>query len=270
VEIHPRPIPQSWNGPFAFDEFEQIQILLHKDATTWYYNSYFDQVPDPRIYARYYQYDSATQMHEVPSGPSVRTPSPDGAGTAQDPRRAGAETGGIPGDQGPQGILMTLKSVHYSSRYGGSVRLVFEMEEDYYYEFRFEPFVYGLSTLELSVYVVPLAKCLNPLSSQISGEGRKYPRPQAGGVFLEYGPEVKATYVLVYPDTELGKTPSPPAGAPAGWSPPKRVGAARGRGYGRPWRVGEAVAAGVGAMARQAPHEAVARARVFDRPSPAR
>lgn len=220
------PVPNIWNGPFSLDEFSEIQILLQGEVARWYYNSYFDLAADADLYARYFLFNTPAGQHQVPSGPDAQTPSPDGAGTAQDPKRPGAETGEVPAEQGPQGILMTLKSVHYSSRYGGSVRLVFEMSEDYFYELRFDPYVYDLSSLNLSVYVVPSAEALNPLSTQSTDGGIYYPRPTAGGVFLEYRPEVKAAYALIYPNTELGGTPSPPEGATADWSPPEPIGMA--------------------------------------------
>jgi hypothetical protein len=203
-------------GPFEYNYFKDIQIVLDKDGAEWCYNNYFQSVPNKNLYARYYRYSRSQGKHIVPT---TNTPGSDGA-----PPRPGAQTDNIPDSQNAQGVLLELKSIHYSSRFGGSVKLLFEMIEEYYYEFRFEPYLYDLSFLEVSIYVVPLADSLNPRLRTSSEGYTYYPQPTAGGVFMEYKPQIKAAYVLNYPDTELGEIPSPPSDDTGTWQPPEPTG----------------------------------------------
>lgn len=169
--------PKRHFGPFRRgSEFSEIQVTLGQGwlgsgtnlkitaTTAWYHNKYYTGHLDANILSKYY-----------PGGP-----------------------GNLPANLTPQinPILFELQSIHYSSRYGGSIHLRFMLLEDYGYEFTDRPIpppngtipatptpvrkwdvgasIYreigggtrrNVGTLEMSLYIVPTPRCLNPLDT---------------------------------------------------------------------------------------------------------
>lgn len=223
-----------FTGPFFLREFEEIQVVLNKNQGEWYYNDYFSKV-DPAIYRKYYwpanlgDPTRSADAHKFPATPSPENPTSPGL----PPPRPGGATGPPPSDNGAHGVLMTLKSIHYSSRYGGSVKLVFDMEEEHFYEFRFAPYLYDLPGLKMNVHVVPVAILLNP--SPIPPAGNLTLRgPYTVDVFVEFElPEHFNSYVEAYEDgqgdpVDLGKEcPSGGTTVGIGPVPPEKLADAR-------------------------------------------
>ncbi|MHA2337729.1 MAG: rubredoxin-like domain-containing protein, partial [Candidatus Hodarchaeales archaeon] len=196
--------PNRFIGPFTNTEFAEIKVLLHnkglgapvpigKCFAYWYFNEFFLNTSNAHLYKRYF--DRRDGEHKFPENNA--TPSLDGTGTfpnQPDPRRPGGQTGGFPSEDGAQGILLTLKSVHYSSKYGGSIQLKFDSEEEKYLEFRFGDYYFDLDSLKMSVYVVPDPLSLNPVAIEIPGESPSYLEPKTAGVYTEFEPEVRTIY----------------------------------------------------------------------------
>jgi len=155
--------PLRYSGPFTSgSELGEIQILLQGMGGVVYYNNFFTNHPSATIYKLYYRTNWGTggsfastvlPSNATPPLPSrlVPPPSPDGANS----------------------ILMELRRIEYSSRYGGTVRLVFGIAsyptpnnqvhgEDFDYEFRKGDYLFDVSGLEMSIYEHPLVGSFNP------------------------------------------------------------------------------------------------------------
>jgi hypothetical protein len=213
-----------FTGPFSPAEFEEIQIFLAASAGTWYYNEFFNRV-DADIYRKYYwpaglgDPSNTADANRFPSTPPPENPATPGT----NPQRAGAGTGPPPAANGADGILLTLKSAHYSRRYGGSVLLVFGMEEEHAYEFRFDRYLYDMPELEMLVYVVPIAYLLNP-TPMPPPNYRRLIGPLAVAISVEFSlPEDYESYELVCEDATgvlvPPEQPCPANGTSLGISP---------------------------------------------------
>jgi hypothetical protein len=155
--------PRRYTGPFtAGSELQDIQVLLNNNAAAWYYNGFFADHDSPAIYKRYYRMNwGAGSSFDSVELPGNATPD-------LTPR-----TADHPGADGANEILLSLQRIEYSSRYGGSVRLVFGMAshytapdsvqmEDFDYEFKTGDYLFDTRDLEMSIYVIPLVANLNP------------------------------------------------------------------------------------------------------------
>lgn len=189
--------PLKFTGPFiTSSDFSEIQLVLNGSKGIWYFNDYFDKISDNTIrssYERYYKEANdrfTLQSDQIPL-------STYGTGMPL-----------IPG-QGAIEILLTLRSIHYSGKYGGSVKLVFEMEEEYGYEFALGEYLCDLSALLIEIYVIPLPRYLNADKSK----GRSFPihmvgpqslRPVLSPVFIEFFPTFRAVYKCYIPPPPSG------------------------------------------------------------------
>jgi hypothetical protein len=176
-------------GPFHhedFAQFDQVQILLDGEACTWYYNEYFNLLsPDQQhIYKMYYRtgWGSGTSVDStvLPSGPPPSHTYVPGGGHVPISGTANRYLSAKP-------ILLSLNRIEYSSRYGGSVKLVFSLADippvtvepphpdDFEFEFKakvrtnpgetspeFDDYLFDVKELEISIFVWPAPGNFNP------------------------------------------------------------------------------------------------------------
>jgi hypothetical protein len=180
--------PRRHAGPFvAGTDFpDQIKVVLNGSSASWHHNNYFAVLEDAASQDKYRPYyDSALPSDNTPA----RSDAPGGLPLATGSNRtllAGANQ-----------VLMELDTIFWSSRYGGSVRLLFRASEDYSYEFvrtgtGTDPSVlWDVSELEMSIYVVPEAPYFNPIA------GTNPPRFYVGSfpkVYVEFLPGRATAY----------------------------------------------------------------------------
>jgi hypothetical protein len=183
--------PLRYFGPFRREdhpEFDQIQILFDKKVATWYYNQYFTQLSSDQqsVYKRYYQTSwgpgSSFDAVELPAN-TTETLAFEPGGHEVLPSNPTAEYFGA-----TRPVLLALNRIEYTSRYGGSIRLVFTYAdvpgatvdlghaEDFEYEFaavkdisdvpnatEYVTYLFDVGKLELSVFVSPKPKDFNPI-----------------------------------------------------------------------------------------------------------
>ena len=147
--------PKKTTGPFNYLEFREIEVVLTREAAV-YCNDYFEKIAlssvahEKGLYTLYWPAEAA-----LPGATPVPTSGSESGSTIDisvgvDETYAG-------------GVLLRLYEISYSSRYGGSVRLDFQMVEDYYLEFVCPsldpntppPYCYDLSELQMSLFVKP-------------------------------------------------------------------------------------------------------------------
>lgn len=149
--------PRAHFGPFFFgSDLGQVQILLNDRSGQWYYNQYFTSSPDAAIYQKYYP--SASWP------PSNSTPEATAVGRLQAPGTLPAWCGApAPGAICPKfnDVLMQLTGIHYTSKYGGSLRMNFVALEDNEVELRAEDALWDIKGLKLFIYVVPSSGAIN-------------------------------------------------------------------------------------------------------------
>jgi len=78
-----------------------------------------------------------------------------------DPEGTGNLLNPYPITFGANDLLFHLDSIHYTSKYGGSVQLVFYMFEDFEYEFRFNDKLWDVNNIVMSIYVTPSPSVFN-------------------------------------------------------------------------------------------------------------
>lgn len=135
------------NGP----EFDEIKIFLQTQTTiNWIWSNYFVNHPDASIYMKYFHnfppYSAtANILHNPGKIPAIGT-------TDQD-------------QIGFDNVLFQLYSISWSSQYGGSICLEFNLIEDIQFEIRKGDILWDLSKCFLRVYVNPLKQSMNPISN---------------------------------------------------------------------------------------------------------
>jgi len=151
------PSGTSWRplrnfGPFyAGSHLGHVQVVLHggtsSNFATFAYNDFLTASPDQSIYQKYYGSPLPS------SGPPAADPAP----------------GAFPSNDGFLNVLLSLSRIRYTSRFGGSVELLFVSSEDYQGEARSAGTRWDVGALELSVYVTPVKSLFNPLSTGLFG-----------------------------------------------------------------------------------------------------
>ena len=114
-------------------------IKLNMESATFVYNDFFTGHPDAAVFRKYYG----------PTLPS-NTPTP-----------AAAIPGTLPAG-GFGDLSLGFDRLTYSSRYGGSLKLMFRSLEDFQVEYREANTVWDIASLEMAVYVRPVTTYFNP------------------------------------------------------------------------------------------------------------
>ncbi len=169
------PGPQDWPatiawrplrnfGPFfAGSDLSQVQVLVNGLNASWAYDGFFQGHPDQAIYAKYY----ATLPTNVP--PALN-PVP-----------------GVFPSTSFLNELLGLTRIRYSSRYGGSVELLFASVEDFQGEAGSGTLRWDIGSLEISVYVTPELGLFNPTGTNLFNG-------TAGSVHVELRPARISAY----------------------------------------------------------------------------
>ena len=195
--------PLKFTGPYARPQFKDIQILLvpkkpsAPSMATTFFGDYFEEIatnPPNHVKALYRLY-FGNSIFESLAGKHPPDPTP---GTSIEFTVKTRIDSGNKNQTHALGILLQLKRLSYTSRYGGSIRLDFEMVEDYFYEFFCPsngagkgPYFYDLSRLQMSVFIKVLK--FRPANQTPRFIG-------ASGMFVEFHPRVEG----VYSGTESG------------------------------------------------------------------
>lgn len=192
VQIGPDPtlaihgLPENWPtgvyyrpnrhfGPWLKgSDFEKIQILLDGTGATWYFNDYFSSMTQTKqkAYKHYYRTDFTSHVNDVRLL-SNQTPVIDHEpGGAPDPTQQSQVEANR--------VLFSLVGIRASSRYGGSLQLIFRLasittsnqdtphKEDFEYELGYydaqieKQLLFDLGQLRMSVFVTPKPERLNP------------------------------------------------------------------------------------------------------------
>jgi len=164
-------------GPFfSGSDITQIHFKLNAKIANWYYNNFFTGHEDAEIFQKYY-------------GSSLPANTP----------TTNIVPGTFPDSDGFNDTMLALQRVSYSSRYGGAVQLKFKTFEDYEVEVRNGTTLWDITTLEMNVYVVPIAGWFNP----------NYPLSSGGRTYIEFEPhgvvayELVSNNLIVLPDSNL-------------------------------------------------------------------
>ena len=158
--FHNYSVPPNWPGNrswkplrhfgpfFSGSIFDKVKVhVARQNVVAMIYNDFLTGHEDAEIFKKYY---GATL-------PSTPTPVSD--------HKAGL----FPTQDGPNDMLFELDQIRYTSRYGGSVQLLFKLSEDYEGEIvkvlasTNEHIVWDLKSLTMSVFVIPAAGSFNPL-----------------------------------------------------------------------------------------------------------
>ena len=149
--------PMRHFGPFlSGSTLDKVQVHVDRpNVVAMIYNDFLAGHEDAEIFKKYY---GATL-------PSTSTPVYQHV------------PGRFPTAEGPNHMHFELDQIRYTSRYGGSVQLLFKLNEDFEGEIvkRLAPapsnerIVWDLKSLTMAVYVIPRADAFNPLSP-VGGE----------------------------------------------------------------------------------------------------
>jgi hypothetical protein len=170
------PENKSWRplrhfGPFLSGSIlDKIKVHIpRKGVVTMIYNDFLTGHEDAEIFKKYY----GTTL------PSTPTPAPNHI------------PGLFPKQDGPNDMLFELDQIRYSSRYGGSVQLMFKLNEDYEGELvkvldstTNERIVWDLKSLSMAIFVNPVSNAFNPLNPSGAGQPN----------FIEFNPIKLAAY----------------------------------------------------------------------------
>ena len=146
--------PRSFYGPwFAGSNLDAIQLTLKRNLVpTWYYTTYFDDITgvDLQIYSQYIP-GITTSMAAPPDYSRIPglTPTQPSANTVQ-----------------LTDIYLSLNEIHLSSKYGGSVELVFRSHENVEFEIRKGNTLWDSRTLQIRIFATPKTNQMNPLAPQ--------------------------------------------------------------------------------------------------------
>jgi hypothetical protein len=203
IVVHKEPVdltlrrPREWSpklawrplrhfGPFREgSELEQIQVLVDRDAGSWYYNGYFASLTPEEIasaepvYRIYHRRDYFNDAPADATLPTSATPTLDHIpGATGKPRRADQDVLRSYPFGFMNHVLFSLRGVSWSSRFGGSVVLEFGQadfigpneprvtHDDFEYElFRLvgsDEYLFDLDDIAMRVYVNPQASAFNP------------------------------------------------------------------------------------------------------------
>lgn len=165
-------------GPFfSGSDITQIHLVLNGKNAVWYYQDFLTGHEDSAIFQKYY-----------------------GANLPSTTPTVNVVPGTYPNADGFDDIQMELQRISYSSRYGGSVQLQFQSNEDYEVEVRKGTTLWDLNSLIMRVYVVPVATVFNP-------NNPIYSAPRV--VYVEFIPsgavayDIAGTILSVRPDNAL-------------------------------------------------------------------
>lgn len=123
--------PRRHFGPFIVgSNLNQIEVRISQERAVLYFNDFFKNHPEEDIFEKYFG-----------------TPLPENATPSQ-----------------TAGLFFQLHSVSYSSRYGGSICLLFHQRTDKDYEFRSGNTLWDLREFKMRVYVTPHMPRFNPLT----------------------------------------------------------------------------------------------------------
>jgi len=168
-------------GPFnAGSDLSQIQVLITGLLFHgWYHNDFFSNHPDDAVFAKYYPGED-TPDRSISETPTVQ----------HDP-------GTFPGISGNQpesfnDILLSLASIHYTSAYGGSIRLLFRSSENTEFEVRRNNTLWDVRRLEMSVYVQPDRNKLDPIRPGVFGNAAFWRKR----IHAEFRPERVTQYTI--------------------------------------------------------------------------
>ena len=141
--------PRRHTGPFyRGSDLGLVQIVARQTSGGWYFNDYFATCPDGPFYSLYFN----NTLPSTATPPNVPVP------------------GTVPSNAGFNSVIFGLQRISYTSRYGGSVELSFEMLEDLEYELRgtapdttttTKDVVWDFQALRMNIYVQPLAGYFN-------------------------------------------------------------------------------------------------------------
>jgi hypothetical protein len=156
------PQPQSWPasvswrpiryfGPFRGEGFDSIQVQIHGGSASgvgWYFNDYFTSLADAAEYRPFFG-------NNLPTIPTPdQSPAP----------------GSLPSSNGMGWITLHLDRIAYSSRFGGSVELLFITDRNAGVELRKDALAWDMNGLQLRIYVSPTTSGLShPSTAQSQG-----------------------------------------------------------------------------------------------------
>jgi hypothetical protein len=106
----------AWNKG---SDFGDINILLNGRGGSWFFNDYFSTMPEnkQRIYKKYYRRDVGDSLDSVTLPSDVTT------------ELVHLPSGQPEASAGAHNILLSLQQIDKTSKYGGSIKLVFKMAD---------------------------------------------------------------------------------------------------------------------------------------------
>ncbi len=126
-------------GPFCPGDLTRIKLQVDGQRAQWYFTDYLTTSPvGPFL-----------QKYSIGALPTSLPPDVPATG---DPRHV---PGAMPSSDGTNDIRFQMKCVRYSRRYGGSIQLIFQLEEAFEYEARFGTTLWDADDTELSLFVTP-------------------------------------------------------------------------------------------------------------------
>lgn len=140
--------PLNHFGPFSSgSEFSEIQILIPTSGSSdVHFNNFFTNNSDNLIYSKYFY---STQFPPTANMPNRN----------QEPGTKPAGTGYRYNDS-----MMKLNNISYSSKYGGSINLTFNLAENTEFEVKNGSTLWDIGNLRMNVFVQPKTTSMNPTS----------------------------------------------------------------------------------------------------------
>jgi hypothetical protein len=137
------PLQRRWSPRRHFGPLygNSPDVHLNGGAATFVYNRFFDGNPDANVFQKYY---GSPLPSNQPTQPEI-----------------------VPGTlpaSGFRDVRMSFDRLTYSSRYGGSFKLLFRTLEDFQVEYKKADAAWDISSLEMAVYVRPVPSYFNPNS----------------------------------------------------------------------------------------------------------
>jgi hypothetical protein len=140
--------PRRYFGPIFGNSPD---LHLNGENATFVYNNFFVSNPDAAIFRQYYGANLPSNAPTLPEAIPGQMPS-----------------------TGFKDVRLSLDRLTYSSRYGGTFKLSFVQSEDLEIEYREGNQAWDIASLEMSVYVVPVASQFNPVAGPIFSNSLMY------------------------------------------------------------------------------------------------
>jgi hypothetical protein len=130
-------------GTFQGVNLSQIQLVIDGTSAAIYWNQFFEHIESKELFQKYSHRDLEPLPTPLSDDPPYTVPGRSSA------------------DNGLHHIYASLRHVSCSSKFGGSLRFRFQLDEDYEFEVQSDVYLWDLSGLIIDLYYVPDPTAIN-------------------------------------------------------------------------------------------------------------